>query len=216
MLAPLGLTLSPEKTRITHIDEGIEFLGWRIQRHRASNGRSYVYTYASKPSLAAVKAKVKAITRCGHNQTLGQLLHRLNPVLRGWCAYFRGGVSGRTFSYLRAYSWRRVICWLRRKHPKANWRWLKRRYLPRWWPTDGDTVLYDPGAVRIEYYRYRGAKIADAVGAGPLPTRPAANARAPTNPDRPMTTGRSVESRMRSNPHVRFGGRPGETDRPQG
>jgi RNA-directed DNA polymerase len=160
VLAPLGLTLSQEKTRITHIDEGIEFLGWRIQRHRASNGRSYVYTYASNPSLAAVKAKVKAITRCGHNQTLGQLLHRLNPVLRGWCAYFRGGVSGRTFSYLRAYIWRRVTCWLRRKHPKADWRWLKRRYLPRWWPTDGETVLYDPGSVRIEYYRYRGAKIA--------------------------------------------------------
>jgi hypothetical protein len=59
-----------------------------------------------------------------------------------------------TFSYLRAYTWRRVVCWLRRKHPKANWRWLMRRYLPRWWPTDGDTVLYDPGAVRIEYYRY--------------------------------------------------------------
>jgi RNA-directed DNA polymerase len=94
VLAPLGLTLSREKTRITHIDEGIEFLGWRIQRHRASNGRRYVYTYASKPSLAAVKAKVKAITRGGHNQTLGQLLHRLNPVLRGWCAYFRGGCRG--------------------------------------------------------------------------------------------------------------------------
>jgi RNA-directed DNA polymerase len=160
VLAPLGLTLSPEKTRITHIDEGIEFLGWRLQRHRASNRRSYVYTYASKPSLQAVKAKVKAITRSGPHQTLGQLLHRLNPVLRGWCAFFRGGVSGRTFSYLRAYTWRRVLSWLRRKHPKANWRWLKRRYLPRWWPTDGETALYDPGSVRIEYYRYRGAKIA--------------------------------------------------------
>jgi RNA-directed DNA polymerase len=160
VLAPLGLTLSRQKTRITHIDEGIEFLGWRLQRHRGARGRRYVYTYASKPSLQAVKAKVKALTRSGSNQTLGQLLHRLNPVLRGWCAYFRGGVSGRTFSYLRAYTWRRVLCWLRRKHPKANWRWLKRRYLPRWWPTDGETVLYDPGSVRIEYYRYRGAKIA--------------------------------------------------------
>ena len=79
VLAPLGLTLSPEKTRITHIDEGIEFLGWRVQRRRASTGRSYVYTYASKPSLAAVKAKVKAITRSGPQQSLDQLLHRLNP-----------------------------------------------------------------------------------------------------------------------------------------
>ena len=109
VLTPLGLTLSREKTRITHIDEGIEFLGWRLQRHRGARGRRYVYTYASKPSLAAVKAKVKAITRSGPHQTLGQLLHRLNPVLRGWCAYFHGGVSGRTFSYLRAYTWRRVL-----------------------------------------------------------------------------------------------------------
>jgi RNA-directed DNA polymerase len=159
VLMPLGLTLSMQKTRVTHIDEGIEFLGWRIQRHRASNGRRYVYTYASKPSLAAVKRKVKAITRSGHNQTLGQLLHRLNPVLRGWCAYFRGGVSGRTFSYLRAFTWRRVTAWLRRKHPKADWRWIKRSYLPRWWPTAGETVLFNPGAVPIQWYRYRGAKI---------------------------------------------------------
>jgi RNA-directed DNA polymerase len=92
VLAPLGLTLSDEKTRITHIDEGIEFLGWRVQRHRASNGHGYVYTYASKPSLAAVKRKVKTITRSGHNQTLGQLLHRLNPVLRGWYLFPWRGV----------------------------------------------------------------------------------------------------------------------------
>ena len=88
------------------------------------------------------------------------MLHQLNRVLRGWTTYFRPGVSFATFDYLRAFTWRRVTAWLRRKHPKADWRWLKRRYLPRWWPTDGETVLYDPGTVRIEYYRYRGAKIA--------------------------------------------------------
>ena len=91
----LGLTLSAEKTRVAHIDEGIDFLGWRVQRHQGSDGRSYVYTYPSKRSLAAVKAKVKAITQTDHQQTLGQLIHRLNPVLRGWCAYFRAGVSAR-------------------------------------------------------------------------------------------------------------------------
>ena len=139
--------------------------------HRGSRGRRYVYTYASKPSLAAVKAKVKAITRSGSNQTLGQLLHRLNPVLRGWCAYFRGGVSGRTFSYLRAYTWRRVLCWLRRKHPKATWRWLRRRYLPRWWPTDGETVLYDPDRCALSTTAYRGAKIATPWGQGRVAVR---------------------------------------------
>ena len=93
-ISPLGLTLSAENTCVAHIDEGIDFLGWRIQRQRGSNGRSYVYTYPSKRSLQAAKAKVKAITRADHQQTLAQLIHRLNPVLRGWCAYFRRGARG--------------------------------------------------------------------------------------------------------------------------
>ena len=59
-----------------------------------------------------------------------ELLRRLNPVLRGWTNYFRHGVSKATFGYLRAYTWARVVNWLRRKHPHANWKWLRRRYLP--------------------------------------------------------------------------------------
>jgi RNA-directed DNA polymerase len=160
LLHPLGLKLSEEKTRVTHIDEGLDFLGFRIKRDRGRHGRRHVYTYPSKRSLQAAKAKVREITRTGHNQTLDQLLHRLNPVLRGWCAYFRHGVSSQTFNYLRAFIWRRVVCWLRRKHPKANWRWLKRRYLPGWWPTGGEATLFNPGGVRITRYRYRGRRIA--------------------------------------------------------
>ena len=80
-------------------------------------------------------------------------------MLRGWCAYFRHGVSKRTFSYLRAFTWRRVVCWLRRKHPKANWRTLRSHYLPGWWPTHGDAALYNPGGVAVTRYRYRGKKI---------------------------------------------------------
>ena len=167
VIAPLGLKLSPEKTRVVHIDEGIDFLGWRIKRQkRGSDGRCFVYTYPSKRSLMAVKAKVRQITRSGHNQTLAQLLHRLNPVLRGWCAYFRCGVSSQTFAYLDAFTWRRVVCWLRRKYPKRNWRWLIGHYLPGWRPTDGTVTLYNPAKVATTRYRYRGAKIATPWEAG--------------------------------------------------
>ncbi len=159
VIAPLGLTLSKEKTRVTHIDEGIEFLGWKIKRQPGRDRRPHVYTYPSKRSLQAAMGKVKKITRSDYNQPLGQLLHRLNPVLRGWCAYFRNGVSSRTFNYLRAYTWRRVVRWLRRKHRKASWRWLRSRYLPGWWPTHGATVLFNPGGVSITRYRYRGKNI---------------------------------------------------------
>lgn len=169
MIRPLGLTLSAEKTRVAHIDEGIDFLGWRIHRQRGSDGRLLVYTYPSKRSLQAVKAKVKAITRTDHQQTLAQLIHRLNPVLRGWCAYFRTGVSSRTFNYLRAYVWQRVVRWLRRKHERTNWHTLRRRYLPRWWPTDGATALVNPGSLRTTRYRYRGARIPTPWDSGYLP-----------------------------------------------
>jgi len=159
VIAPLGLALSREKTSIAHIDEGIEFLGWRIQRQKGRKGRPQIYTYPSKPSLQAVMGKVKQITRTGQNQTLDQLLNRLNPVLRGWCDHFRHGVSSRTFGYLRAYVWRRVIIWLRHKHHGRNWRWLRRRYLPDWWPTAETVSLYNPAGVKVTRYRYRGSQI---------------------------------------------------------
>ncbi len=157
VLAPLGLRLSETKTTIAHIDEGFDFLGWRIQRHRKrGTAKHFVYTYPAKTSLNKVMARVKKLCRQGKSEPLSDLLRRLNPVLRGWTNYFRHGVSKATFGYLRAYVWHRVVGWLRRKHPHANWKWLRRRYLPGWWPTEDETALFDPGAVGISYARYRG------------------------------------------------------------
>ena len=157
VLAQVGLRLSAAKTRICHIDEGFDFLGFRIQRHpKPGTGKRYVYTYPANKALAAVKAKLRALSRKDRDQPLAVLLHQLNRVLRGWTGYFKHGVSKRTFNYLRAIVWRRVVCWLRRKHPRASRKWLRRRYLPGWWPTDGEVTLVNPGAVVVSRYRYRG------------------------------------------------------------
>jgi RNA-directed DNA polymerase len=159
-LSTMGLRLSADKTHVTHIDEGIEFLGFRIQRkRRQGTQRRTIYTYPSKAALAAVKATVRALTQGHTNQSLATLLARINPVLRGWANYFRHGVSKATFDYLNAFSWRRVVNWLRHKHPRANWKWLRRRYLPGWRPTAGDARLFNPTTVPITRYRYRGAQI---------------------------------------------------------
>ncbi len=83
----------------------------------------------------------------------------MNSVLRGWTNYFRHGASKATFRYLHQFAWRRVLGWLRRKHSHATWKWLRRRYLPRWWPTDGATVMFDPATVAVTRYLYRGGKI---------------------------------------------------------
>jgi RNA-directed DNA polymerase len=134
VLRPMGLQLSAEKTAIAHIDQGFDFLGMRIRRHvQRGSAKRYVYTYPSRIALAAVKAKVKAATtRRTRNQPLVVLLHRLNPVLRGWTTYHRHGAAAKTFSYLEAYTWRRIWRWLRHKHPKARVKDLKRRYFQGW------------------------------------------------------------------------------------
>jgi RNA-directed DNA polymerase len=159
-LLPMGLRLSEEKTVIVHIDEGFDFLGMHIQRHKKLGAaKRYVYTYPSRRALASVKAKVRSATRGTTNQSLSELLNRLNPVLRGWTNYHRHGASSKTFAYLSAFTWRRVWIWLRHKHPKATVKELRRRYLPGWWPTQDETRLFKPDTVAIVRYRYRGTAI---------------------------------------------------------
>lgn len=160
VLHPMGLRLSEEKTRICHIDEGLDFLGWRIQRHRKRGTQQrFVYVYPAKKSLARIMDKVRALTGRDTNPSLEVLLHRLNPVLRGWANYFRHGSSKQTFNYLRAFAWRRVVGWLQRKYRRASWKQLRRRYLPGWWPTDNGKTLVNPAAVPIWYYAWRGYNI---------------------------------------------------------
>jgi RNA-directed DNA polymerase len=85
-LRPMGLRLSEAKTRLTYIDTGFDFLGWRNQRRRKKGhqaGKRYVYTYPSKKSLASIIGKVRQLTRRASHRTLADLLRRLNPVIRG-------------------------------------------------------------------------------------------------------------------------------------
>jgi RNA-directed DNA polymerase len=162
VLSTMGLRLSEDKTLITHIDQGLDFLGWRIQRHRKrGTSRHYVYTYPARKSLRAVMAKVKTLCRqVGVNQPLDDLLRRLNPAMRGWCAYFRPGVSSVTFSYLSHYAWRTVWRWIRRKHRRSTWKQLRRRYCTGgWWPKGETQELFDPDKVGTTRYRYRGSII---------------------------------------------------------
>jgi RNA-directed DNA polymerase len=158
VLSTMGLRLSPEKTLITHIDDGLVFLGWRIQRHRKrGTGKYYVYVYPSKKALVAVMDKVKTICRQSTNLTLELLLLRLSRMLRGWTAYFKYGCSNATFSYLRSYLWKQVVRWQERKHRHTPWKQLRRRY--GIWPAEGDRKLFDPARVSAKRYYYRGTRI---------------------------------------------------------
>jgi RNA-directed DNA polymerase len=161
VLSGMGLRLSPEKTLITHIDEGLDFLGWRIQRHRKrGTSKHYVYVYPAKKTLHVIMAKVKTACWQNTNLPLEVLLRQLNAMLRGWTAHFKYGCSSATFGYLRHYLWHQVIRWIGRKHRRTPWRTLRRRYSRGdGWPTHGEVVLLNPAAVHTERYRYRGAQI---------------------------------------------------------
>jgi RNA-directed DNA polymerase len=160
ILAPMGLQLSATKTRVCHIDEGFDFLGFHIQRRRKrGTNRQVVYTYPSAKALQAIKRRVRSLTRREQHRTLTDLLRRLNPALQGWCTYFQHGVSKRTFSYVDHYALWRVIGWLRKRHAGLPWKALRRRYLPRWQPLERGTEMFRPRAVPVNRYRYRAQRI---------------------------------------------------------
>ncbi|WP_406249692.1 group II intron maturase-specific domain-containing protein [Streptomyces cyaneofuscatus] len=89
--------------------------------------------------------------------SLESLLHLLNSVLRGWCAYFCPGVSGVAFCYLSHCAWMRVTRWIRRKRPGVTGKQFRRRCDGGgWWPVTEEVELFDPARVSTTGYRYRG------------------------------------------------------------
>ena len=96
MREQLRLTLSPEKTHITHVDDGFDLLGFRIVRRPRPGRAPVAYSFPSKRALREVMHRIKELTgRVTTNLSLETLIHALNPVLRGWTNYHRHGASKR-------------------------------------------------------------------------------------------------------------------------
>jgi RNA-directed DNA polymerase len=162
VLTGIGLRLAPEKTQVVHIDEGFDFLGFRIQRHRQwGSDRRYIYSYPSKKSVGNVRRKIKMATaRQTVIQPASTLFRWLNAIARGWALYFRHGASKTAFQDLQNYLWWRVWIWLRKKHPNRGLKWIKRHYHPQGWIPRSDGVeLYQPTTMTITRHPYRGGRI---------------------------------------------------------
>jgi RNA-directed DNA polymerase len=160
MAEQMRLTLSPEKTTITHVDDGFDFLGFRIQRRPRPGRLPAAYSFPSKRAFREIKHRIKELTKHGTTSlSLDEIVHALNPILRGWTSYHRHAVAKRCFSYLDHYLWWRIVLWLRKKHPRLTWGQVKRRYWGRNWTSPDGTRLYWPGRVPVTRYRYRGHRI---------------------------------------------------------
>ncbi|MGH9477554.1 MAG: group II intron maturase-specific domain-containing protein, partial [Terriglobales bacterium] len=167
VLAPLGLRLAEEKTRVVHIDEGFDFLSFTIRRMRKrGTSRYYVYTVPSRKAIQAVKDKVSAKTyRSTLHMSPEALIQSINRALAGWANYFRHGVSKAVFSAIDSHAWGRIMRWLRRKYKKGNSRIgmpeLRRRFcVPGTWRfAYGGVRFTGASAVPVTRYRYRGSTI---------------------------------------------------------
>src|ERR1700754_4282582 len=153
-----GLQLSEEKTRITHIDEGFDFLGW--------NFRKYSGTLLIKPSRENVQTFYRKVadTISGHKAVKQEeLIRLLNPMLRGWAQYHSPVVAKQAYSRMETLVFRKLWRWSKRRHPNKNSDWVKQKYFhsvdSRHWVFAVSSVRDDGSRGFLELYQLRGTEI---------------------------------------------------------
>ena len=143
-LAQRGLQFSEEKTRIVHLQDGFDFLGFNVRHykdHRTVTGWKLLIT-PSKKSVEKIKEKLRPTWRKGLHWTLDTLLLQLNPVVRGWAYYFRTHVATATFNDLDRWMFHRQVRFVRRVHKGKNWDWLRAHYWSLEHPTRRDRWVF--------------------------------------------------------------------------
>jgi RNA-directed DNA polymerase len=129
-LAQRGLTLSPEKTRIVHLTEGFDFLGFTIRHYpdrRTTTGYKLLIT-PSAQSVGTLRERMRNEWRKIRGTNVQAVLTRINPIVRGWANYFRIGVASRIFRNLDRFMYDRAYRYVTHTHPHKSWQWRKNRY----------------------------------------------------------------------------------------
>jgi len=140
-----GLALSAEKTRIVHLTEGFDFLGFTIRQYKAPRTTRTGYKLRitpSKQSVQALRAKLREQWLSLQGVNVLAVMHRLNPLIRGWANYYRGVVAMSTFRKLDHWLFQRAVRYAKRTHPNKSWSWLKRRYWGKLNPQRNDTWVF--------------------------------------------------------------------------
>jgi RNA-directed DNA polymerase len=163
VLATVGLRFSEAKTRVVHMGDGFDFLGFHIQwRRKRGSAKWHVYTFIADRPVRSVKVKIRAVTTRTSVQDPGAVLIRLAQIMRGWSNYFRHAVAKHTFGRLAHFVWWRVARWLRRLH-RWGWKDFRRWFTTaqgQWRPLSADGIeLFNIEAVPVTRYRWRGNTI---------------------------------------------------------
>ena len=118
-----GLELSPEKTRISHISDGFDFLGKNIRKYK---GKLFI-----KPSTKNVKSilsKIGETIKSNLHTPVEQLIGKLNPIIKGWANHHRHTVSKDSFRRVDNETFLKLWSWAKRRHPNKNPTWIKEKY----------------------------------------------------------------------------------------
>ena len=116
-----GLELSTEKTKITHVDDGFDFLGFNVRKYK---GKLLI-----KPSKGNIKVfldKIRALIKSNATVKTEELIRQLNPKIRGWANYYHHVVAKATFNYVDDRILKALMRWIKRRHPEKNTQWRKR------------------------------------------------------------------------------------------
>ncbi|HXR23463.1 MAG TPA: group II intron maturase-specific domain-containing protein [Acidimicrobiales bacterium] len=122
-LAPRGLAFNEEKTRVVTLGEGFDFLGFNVRRYRGK-----LLIKPSKAAIRRVRERLRTEMRSLRGANAAAVLIRLNPIIRGWSAYYRGVVSSETFHTLDNHMWQLTWKWAVYSHPDKPKRWVVKRY----------------------------------------------------------------------------------------
>jgi RNA-directed DNA polymerase len=122
-LAPRGLVFNEDKTRVVHLDDGFDFLGFNIRRYRAK-----LLIKPSKAAMRRIRQRLAAEMKALRGANVVAVIRRLNPIIRGWSAYYRTVVSSEAFAKLDNYLWTLTFKWACHSHPNKPKRWVVKRY----------------------------------------------------------------------------------------
>lgn len=131
-LSKRGLELAQDKTKVTHITEGFDFLGFNIRRYtniKGNDNRSKLLIKPSKKSIKEFKSKIKAIFKECNGTNVLNLVRKLKPVIIGTANYWKTTVAKKIFAMMDHYIWKKTYKFLRQLHPHKSWRkWISNRY----------------------------------------------------------------------------------------
>jgi RNA-directed DNA polymerase len=153
-LAPRGLAFNKDKTRIVTLDEGFDFLGVTVRRY---HGKLLI-----KPAKAAVRRireRLRTEMRSLRGAHAQAVTARLNPIIRGWAAYYRTVVSSQTFTALDHYLWKLTYKWAKHSHPNKPTRWIARRYFGTFNTSRHDRWVFGDRDSGAYLHRFAGTKI---------------------------------------------------------